>query len=50
MEGAGVCITISTEHWLHRERDSDGAGTTGKSQKSWDFLVSFFPSCQPWKL
>lgn len=40
MEGAGVCLTISTE--LCRERDSGGVGTTGKPQKSWDFLFSFF--------
>lgn len=38
-----VCISISTEQWLHRERDSDGAGTTGKSKKSWGVLVSFLP-------
>lgn len=47
MEGAGVCLTISTEHWLCRERDSGGVGTTGKPQKSWSFLFSFFPLVSP---
>lgn len=47
MEGAGVCITISTECWLCREKDSDGVGTIGKSQKSWGFLFFLFSPCQP---